>query len=68
MTTFLLYMRKADDPAFTLDRSYDLYDELIDAGYTLKTIFMDIIMECLVVSGFISREDLDQAQEEDKTK
>lgn len=59
--TFLMYMRKSDDPAFNLERSYDLYDELIEAGYSMNKIFKEIIMECLIISGFITREELEMA-------
>lgn len=56
--TLLRYMRRSDEHDFNMDNASQLYDELIDAGYTLETIISDIIMEALAVSGFMSKDDL----------
>ena len=37
-----------------------LYDELVDAGLTMENIYLDVIMEALVVSGFMKKEELDE--------
>ena len=41
-----------------------LVDELVDAGYTIERIIMEIIYETLVVSGVISEEDLENIKSE----
>jgi len=56
LVTLLKYMRT--ETTFTKNMAFDFYDELIDAGYTIESILMDIIYEVLVVSGIISNEDL----------
>ena len=54
---------------FTLDKTYDLYDEYIEAGNTLED-FVPLIMEILKVSGFFKEENIDNAEviEEKKQK
>ena len=44
--------------------AYSFYDDLVDNGYTIEKILMEIIYETLVVSGVISQEDLDNIKEE----
>lgn len=59
MTTIislLMYMRRSSVPNFSEKNATDLYDTLIDNGYTLADIVNKIIMETLVVSGFMSKE------------
>lgn len=61
MTTIinlLMYMRRSDVSNFSEKDATDLYDKLIDNGYTLETIVSDIILEGLCVSGFMSKADL----------
>lgn len=61
MTTvigLLMYMRRSDISNFNEKNSSELYDKLVDSGYTLSTIISDIIMEALAVSGFMSQEEL----------
>lgn len=64
IVTLLQYMRSGVGEMFTKNMAYDFYDELIDNGYTIETIMMDIVYETLVVSGVISQQDLDNIKEE----
>ena len=63
--TLLRYMRRSSQNNFSMEDASDLYDKLIDAGYTLESIMSDIIMEGLVVSGFMKK---DEASKIKKTK
>lgn len=56
--TLLMYMRRSSVPNFSEKDAMKLYDDLVDAGYTLKEILYDIIFEALAVSGFLSQEEL----------
>ena len=62
--TLLQHMRAGADAKFTKNMAYGFYDELVDAGYTIERIIMEIIYETLVISGVISQEDLDKIKEE----
>ena len=42
---------------FTLDKTYDLYDEYVEAGNTF-TDFIPVIMEIFKVSGFFKEEEI----------
>lgn len=56
--TLLMYMRRSSVLNFSEKDAMKLYDDLVDAGYTLKEILYDIIFEALAVSGFLSQEEL----------
>lgn len=58
--TMLTYLRRSDVPNFSEKEAYDLYDELVDNGYTLEKIMYDVIFEALVVSGFLSKGELEE--------
>ena len=58
LITLLQHMRAGADKNFTKNMAYSFYDELVDAGYTIEKILMEIIYETLVVSGVLSEEDL----------
>lgn len=64
--TLLKYMVRSDDKTFSEDGAGQLYDELIDAGYTLEDIINKIIMEGLVVSGFMKKESLKEIMSQKK--
>lgn len=64
LITLLQYMRNGAGETFTKNMAYSFYDELIDNGFTIEKILMDIIYETLVVSGVISQEDLKNIKEE----
>ena len=74
MTTMLRYMMRANIPNYSEKDADKLYDELVDAGLTMENIYLDIIMETLVVSGFMKKEDLEtmksktQEEKEEKLK
>lgn len=72
MTTMLRYMMRANIPNYSEKDADKLYDELVDAGLTMENIYLDIIMETLVVSGFMKKEDLEtmksNTQEQKKEK
>lgn len=64
LVTLLQHMRSGAGENFSRNMAYGFYDELVDAGYTIEKILTDIIYEVLVVSGVISREDLNMIKEE----
>lgn len=64
IVTMLQYMRKGAGENFTKNQAYSFYDELVDAGYTIKDMLDKIIWEGLVVSGVMSKEDLDNIRKE----
>jgi len=74
LTTMLRYMMRANIPNYSEKDADKLYDELVDAGLTMENIYLDIIMETLVVSGMMKKEELDemktqsQEQKEEKLK
>ncbi len=59
LTTMLRYMSRPAITNFSEKDSEKLYDELVDAGLTMENIYLDVIMETLVVSGFMKKEDLE---------
>lgn len=66
--TLLKYMRRSSQSNFNMEDAGNLYDRLIDAGYTLETIISDIILEALVVSGFMKKDDLAKIKEVQEKK
>ena len=64
LVTMLQYMREGAGERFTRAMAQSFYDELVDSGYTIEKILMDIIYEVLVVSGVISEEDLREIKDE----
>lgn len=71
ITNMLMYMNRPLTPNFSSKDAEALYDELVDAGLTIEEIMKNIIMETLVVSGFMKKEELDkikQTSEEEKEK
>ena len=56
--TLLMYMRRSSVPNFSEKDAGELYDKLVDNDYTLADIINKIIMEALVVSGFMSKDAL----------
>ena len=61
--TLLRYMRRSDINNFSMEDASNLYDKLIDNGYTLETIVSDIIMEALIVSGFMKKDEVSKIKE-----
>lgn len=66
--TFLTYMRRSDVPNFSEKDAYVLYDKLVDNGYTLERIMKEVIFEALVVSGFLSKEQLEEMMKQAEGK
>lgn len=64
IVNLLYYMRKGAGENFTKNMAYDFYDELVDAGFTIKEILDKLIWEGLVVSGVMSADDLKKIREE----
>lgn len=59
LVVLLFYLIKDYNHGFTKDNAYDLYDKLIEEGYTFGTISDTIIAGGLQVSGFFTKEDLE---------
>lgn len=68
IVNLLMYLRRAEVPMFTQNQAMSLFDELVDAGYTLESIMYDIIFEALVISGFMKKEDLEEMRVARETK
>ena len=64
LVTLLQSLRKAEVPNFSKADACNLMDELIDNGYTLETILYDVIYKALVVSGFLTKEEVDQMKKQ----
>jgi hypothetical protein len=62
--TLLTYLRKSSVPTFNEKQALVLYDTLVDNGYTLERVLDEIIFEALVVSGFLSEQDLTEMRAE----
>lgn len=56
--TILEYMCKTKENNFGQKDAQELYDKLVDNGYTLYDIIYKVIYEGLVVSGFLTEEEL----------
>ena len=64
ITTLLMYMVRSSQPTFSLKDASALYDKFIDNGYTMEKILYDVLYEGLVVSGFLTKEQLMEIKEE----
>jgi hypothetical protein len=62
IVTLLMYLRRGEVPQFSEKDTFALCDKLIDNGYTYERIMMEVIFEALVVSGFLSKEQLEEAK------
>lgn len=63
ISNLLMFMNRPAIPNFSEKDADKLYDELIDAGLTLEDIYQNVIMQTLVVSGFMKQEDLDEMRQ-----
>lgn len=63
IVTLLMYMRRGEVINFSQKEAFELYDKLIDNGYTLEDIIYKIIYETAVVSGFLKKGDLKEMTE-----
>ncbi len=62
IVTLLMYLRRGETPNFSEKETFALCDKFIDNGYTYEKIMMEVIFEALVVSGFLSKEQLEEAK------
>ena len=62
--TILEYMCKTKENNFGQKDAQELYDKLVDNGYTLYDIIYKVIYEGLVVSGFLTEEELKEMIEQ----
>jgi hypothetical protein len=62
IVTLLMYLRRGETPNFSEKETFALCDKLIDNDYTYEKIMMEVIFEALVVSGFLSKEQLEEAK------
>lgn len=63
IVTMLRYLRRSELPNYSEKDAQALYDKLVDNGYTISRIVNEIILEGLAVSGFMSREQLEETQQ-----
>lgn len=68
ITNLLRYMSRPAIPNFSEKDAESLYDELVDSGLTIENIVQDVIMETLVVSGFMKKEELNEVKETAKER
>ncbi len=62
ISKMLMYLLKGKKDNVSEREADELVDKLIDNGYTFEGIMMEIIFEALVVSGFLSKEQLEEAK------
>ena len=62
IVTLLMYLRRGETPNFSEKETFALCDKLIDNDYTYEKIMMEVIFEALVVSGFLTKEQLEEAK------
>ena len=62
ISKMLLYLLKGKKDNVCEKEADELVDKLVDNGYTYERIMMEIIFEALVVSGFLSKEQLEEAK------
>lgn len=62
ISKMLLYLLKGKKDNTSEKEADELVDKLVDNGYTYERIMMEIIFEALVVSGFLSKEQLEEAK------
>ncbi len=62
IVTLLMYLRRGETPNFSEKETFALCDKLIDNDYTYEKIMMEVIFEALVISGFLSKEQLEEAK------
>lgn len=62
ISKMLLYLLKGKKENVNEKEADDLVDKLIDNDYTFEKIMMEVIFEALVVSGFLSKEQLEETK------
>ena len=62
ISKMLMYLLKGKKDNISEKEADELTDKLVDNGYTFEKIMMEVIFEALVVSGFLSKEQLEEAK------
>lgn len=62
ISKMLMYLLKGKKDNVCEKEADELVDKLVDNGYTYERIMMEVIFEALVVSGFLSKEQLEEAK------
>lgn len=62
ISKMLMYLMKGKKDNVNEKEADEITDKLVDAGYTFERIMMEVIFEALVVSGFLSKEQLEEAK------
>src|SRR5574344_154477 len=62
ISKMLMYLLKGKKDNVNEKEADELVDKLVDVGYTFERIMMEVIFEALVVSGFLSKEQLEEAK------
>lgn len=62
ISKMLMYLLKGKKDNVNEKEADEITDKLVDAGYTFERIMMEVIFEALVVSGFLSKEQLEEAK------
>lgn len=62
ISKMLMYLLKGKKDNVCEKDADEITDKLVDAGYTFEKIMMEVIFEALVVSGFLSKEQLEEAK------
>jgi cysteinyl-tRNA synthetase len=62
ISKILMYLLKGKKDNVCEKEADELVDKLVDNGYTYERIMMEVIFEALVVSGFLSKEQLEEAK------
>lgn len=61
--TLLRYMRKSSEGQFSLLQAQNFMDELVDDGYSLETVYTEIIFPACVDSGILTEADRNKLME-----
>lgn len=62
ISKMLMYLLKGKKENTSEKEADELVDKLIDNEYTYERIMMEVIFEALVVSGFLSKEQLEETK------
>ena len=73
IVNMLTYMRRFEIPNYSTKDANDLYDKFVDNDYSMNDIVFKVIYETLVVSGVMTKQELERLKEivglqEKKTK
>ena len=73
IVNMLTYMRRFEIPNYSIKDANDLYDKFVDNDYSMNDIVFKVIYETLVVSGVMTKQELERLKEivglqEKKTK